>query len=166
MLKITATGNLTNDVELRMNETTGRPYAILRIASDRRYRAQDGSRLTDFISVKVRGPLAEWCAAYAVKGCKITAHGDFETITPGAPMGAQRSGSHGERRSSEMSELSPQAEAKDMELATTKDPTRRPGFLIKATDVDFLSPKRLEDCAQVADPAAGPTSNGAAAQVA
>ena len=34
MLKITATGNLTNDVELKMNETTGKPYAILRIASE------------------------------------------------------------------------------------------------------------------------------------
>mgnify|MGYP001514142651 CR=1 FL=1 len=31
MLKITAIGNLTNDVELKMNETTGKPYAILRI---------------------------------------------------------------------------------------------------------------------------------------
>ena len=113
MLKITATGNLTNDVELKMNETTGKPYAILRIASDRRYRSQDGSRLTDFISIKVRGPLAEWCATYAVKGCKITAHGDFETIT------------------------------------FAEDPTRRPGFLIKATDVDFLSPKRVEDCAEI-----------------
>ena len=29
MLKITAIGNLTNDVELKMNETTGKPYAIL-----------------------------------------------------------------------------------------------------------------------------------------
>lgn len=40
MLKITAIGNLTNDVELKMNEATGKPYAILRIASDRRYRDQ------------------------------------------------------------------------------------------------------------------------------
>ena len=40
MLKITAIGNLTNDVELKVNETTGKPYAILRIASDRRYRDQ------------------------------------------------------------------------------------------------------------------------------
>ena len=39
MLKITAIGNLTNDVELKMNEATGKPYAILRIASDRRYRS-------------------------------------------------------------------------------------------------------------------------------
>lgn len=39
MLKITAIGNLTNDVELKVSETTGKPYAILRIASDRRYEA-------------------------------------------------------------------------------------------------------------------------------
>ena len=121
MLKIAATGNLTNDVELKTQED-GRPYAILRIASDRRYRAKDGTRLTDFISIKVRGPLAERCAAMAYKGCKLAAVGDFETVTFGAPMGAQRSGSHGERRSSEMSELSPQAEAKDMELAPTRPP--------------------------------------------
>lgn len=104
MLKITATGNLTNDVELKMNETTGKPYAILRIASDRRYRDQEGNRLTDFISIKVRGPLAEFCAAYAWKGCKLAASGDFETIT------------------------------------FSDDPTRQPGFLIKATEVELLSP--------------------------
>ena len=52
MLKITAIGNLTNDVELKVSETTGKPYAILRIASDRRYRDRDGNRLTDFISIK------------------------------------------------------------------------------------------------------------------
>ena len=62
MLKITAIGNLTNDVTLKTNETTGKPYAILRIASDRRYKDKDGNKLTDFISVKVRGPLAERCA--------------------------------------------------------------------------------------------------------
>lgn len=38
MLKITAIGNLTNDMELKMNKTAGKPYAILRIASDRRYK--------------------------------------------------------------------------------------------------------------------------------
>ena len=48
MLKITAIGNLTHDVELKMNETTGKPYAILRIASDRRYKDKDGNKLTDF----------------------------------------------------------------------------------------------------------------------
>lgn len=56
MLKIVAIGNLTNDVELKVHEATGKPYAILRIASDRRYRDKEGNRLTDFISIKVRGP--------------------------------------------------------------------------------------------------------------
>lgn len=105
MLKITATGNLTNDVELRSHED-GKPYAILRIASDRRYRDREGNKLTDFISIKVRGALAERCAAFAWKGCKLAASGDFETI------------------------------------CFAEDPTRQPGFLIKATEVEFLSPGR------------------------
>ena len=113
MLKITAIGNLTNDVELKMNETTGKPYAILRIASDRRYKDKDGNKLTDFISIKVRGPLAERCAAFAFKGCKLAAVGDFETIT------------------------------------FADDPIRQPGFLIKATEVEFLSPRRVEESEQV-----------------
>ena len=52
MLKITAIGNLTNDVELKVHEATGKPYAILRIASDRRYRDKEGNRLN---AVKVDG---------------------------------------------------------------------------------------------------------------
>ena len=115
MLKITAIGNLTNDVELKMNESTGKPYAILRIASDRRYRDQSGNRLTDFISIKVRGPLAERCAAFAWKGCKLAAVGDFETIN------------------------------------FEDDPTRQPGFLIKATEVEFLSPRKAEEEPQALD---------------
>lgn len=103
MLKITAIGNLTNDVELKTLDD-GRPYSILRIASDRLYRAKDGSRFTDFISIKVRGRLAERCAAFAYKGCKLAASGDFETIPTG--------------------------------------PDSQPGFLIKANDVEFSSPKR------------------------
>ena len=123
MLKITAIGNLTNDVELKMNESTGKPYAILRIASDRRYRDQAGNRLTDFISIKVRGPLAERCAAFAWKGCKLAAVGDFETIT------------------------------------FEDDPARQPGFLIKAPEVEFLSPRKMDEAAQAMEQ----QSNGEAA---
>ena len=103
MLKIVAIGNLTNDVELKVHEATGKPYAILRIASDRRYRDKDGNRLTDFISIK---------------GCKLAASGDFETIT------------------------------------FADEPERQPGFLIKATEVEFLSPRRVEESA-VSMPADG-----------
>lgn len=108
MLKITATGKLVNDVELRSYED-GRPYAILRIASERRYRAKDGTRLIDHISVKVRGPLAERCAAFAWKGCRLAASGNFETVPTG--------------------------------------PGLQPGFLIKANEVEFLSPKQAETAA-------------------
>ena len=111
MLKINAIGNLTHDVELRKNENSDQPYAILRIASDRRYRDKDGNKLTDFISAKVGGTLAERCAQYAYKGCKLGISGDFETIT------------------------------------FAEEPTRQPGFLIKASDVEFLSPRKVEDTA-------------------
>ena len=68
-----AIGNLTGDPVLKTNEETGKPYAIMRIASDRRYKSPDGEKLTDFISIKVRGVLAERCAEFARKGCKIAA---------------------------------------------------------------------------------------------
>lgn len=112
MLKITAIGNLTRDVELKMDEAVGMPYAILRIASDRRYRDPSGNKITDFISIKVRGPLAERCAAFARKGCKLAASGDFETIV------------------------------------FTEDPSRQPGFLIKANEVEFLSPRPADEEAE------------------
>ena len=109
MLKIFAIGNLTSDIELKKNENEDKPYAIMRIASDRRYRDHNGNRLTDFISIKVRGALAERCAAYLHKGNKIAVTGEFETIT------------------------------------FEEDPTRQPGFLIKATEVEFLTPKKAEE---------------------
>ena len=46
MLKMIAIGNLTGDPVLKTNEETGKPYAIMRIASDRRYKSPDGEKLT------------------------------------------------------------------------------------------------------------------------
>lgn len=117
MLKITAIGNVTNDVEFKKNEATGTGYAILRIASDRKYRDKDGNRLTDFISIKVRDALAERCAEFAYKGCKIAATGDFETIT------------------------------------FADEPERQPGFLVKAYEVEFFSPKKNKEEPKKADEA-------------
>ncbi len=101
MLKIMAIGNLTSDIELKKNGE-GQPYAMLRIASDRRYKDRDGNKLTDFISAKVRGPLAERCTAWGYKGAKVAVVGDFETIT------------------------------------FVGEPGKQPGFMIKASDVQFL----------------------------
>ncbi|MFR4067533.1 MAG: single-stranded DNA-binding protein [Oscillospiraceae bacterium] len=113
MLKMIAIGNLTGDPVLKTNEETGKPYAIMRIASDRRYKSPDGEKLTDFISIKVRGKLAERCAEFARKGCKIAASGDLKR----SPLPRNRS---------------------------------QPGFLLKATEVEFLSPrKELDDAAEL-----------------
>ena len=85
---------------------TNCPYVLL---------DKDGNKLTDYISIKVRGPLAERCAEFAWKGCKLAASGDFETIT------------------------------------FEDEPERQPGFLIKASDVEFLSPRKAEDAAQAVE---------------
>ena len=80
MLKMIAIGNLTGDPVLKTNEETGKPYAIMRIASDRRYKSPDGEKLTDFISIKVRGVLAERCAEFARFGPPIAASTLFSGV--------------------------------------------------------------------------------------
>ncbi len=57
------------------------PYAILRIASDRRYRDKEGNRLTDFISIKVRARWRNAARSLPGRAAKLAASGDFETIT-------------------------------------------------------------------------------------
>ena len=105
MLKITAIGNLTADPSIRTNSATGATYAILRIASDRHYRDRNGDKLTDFVSIKVRSPLAERCAEFLKKSDKIAAYGAFETIV---------------------------------------NDGANAGFLIKAHEIEFLTPKKKE----------------------
>lgn len=108
MLKMTAIGNLTSDPQMRTNTSTGKEYAIMRIASDRRYRDKDGNKYTDFVSIKVYSPLAERCVEHLHKSDKIAANGDFETIT------------------------------------TTQNGVTSTGFLVKANEVEFLSPKKRD----------------------
>ena len=111
MLKAFAIGNVTKDAELKRNARTGRLYCVMRVACDRRYRAPDGSPITDFISVKARDELAEMCADRVRKGDKISVVGDFETVAVG------------------------------------NDPAIQPGFLIKASAVEFLTPRKEEAAA-------------------
>ena len=111
MLKAFAIGNVTKDPELKQDARTRRLYCVMRVACDRRYRAPDGSPITDFVSVKVRDELAELCADHVRKGDKISVVGDFETVVVGS------------------------------------DPASQPGFLIKASMVEFLTPRREEAAA-------------------
>ncbi len=79
MLKIFASGNLTAAPSIRTSNN-GTDYVILRIASVRRYKDRYGDRVTDFVSIKVCGPLADRCAAYLKKSDRIAAYGELETI--------------------------------------------------------------------------------------
>ena len=106
MLKIFATGNVTGNPELRRSGSTGKLRCIMRLACDRRYRTQDGEKITDFISVKAPDALAELCAERVKKGDKIAVFGDFETVV------------------------------------VEDNPERQPGFLIKASAVEFLTPRK------------------------
>lgn len=81
MLKMIAIGNLVHDVELRKSKSGDVSVAVMRIASNRRYRDKDGNKIPDYISIKVRGAVAEYCAKYGRKGDKIAVTGDFETIS-------------------------------------------------------------------------------------
>ena len=81
MLKITAIGNLTNDVELKVNETTGKPYAILRIASDRRYRDRDSNRLTDLSPSRYA---ALWWSAVRSSPGRAASWPQWATLRPSA----------------------------------------------------------------------------------
>jgi single-strand DNA-binding protein len=78
MLNTTIVGHITSDVTLKFN-ADNQAFTTLRIASDRRYRDKDDIRQTDFISVKVWGHLAETCAKYCCKGCRVAVNGDLET---------------------------------------------------------------------------------------
>ena len=111
MLKAFAIGNVTKDPELKQDARTRRLYCVMRVACDRRYRAPDGSAMTDFISVKARDELAEMCAERVKKGDKISVVGDFETVVVG------------------------------------NAPDCQPGFLIKASMVEFLTPRKEEAAA-------------------
>ena len=85
MLKIIANGKLANDVVLKTYEDSGKPYAILRLASHRHYRDKDGNCPMDFVSIKVRGKQAELCARYAHKGCRLLIAGNLETTPSDSP---------------------------------------------------------------------------------
>ena len=111
MLKINVIGNVTSNIEMRTKKGDDVPYAIMRVASARRYRSKGGEKLTDFLTVMVRGNLAERCVQYLTKGDRIAAFGDFETITTPDENGNMR----------------------------------QSGFLIKASDVEFLTNKKREE---------------------
>lgn len=90
--KVIMIGNLTRDVELRYLPS-GSAVATIGIASNRRYKKQDGSQAEEvcFVDVKLFGRTAEVANQYLKKGSKILIEGKltFESWTD--QSGAKRS---------------------------------------------------------------------------
>lgn len=90
--KVILVGNLTRDVELRYMPS-GNAVATLGMATNRRYKKQDGSQGDDtcFIDVKLFGRTAEVANQYLRKGSKVLIEGKLTYETWSDQTGAKRS---------------------------------------------------------------------------
>ena len=78
--KVILVGRLGADPELRYTQS-GTPLASMRIATNRRFKANDGAMVdkTQWHTVKVWGKQAELCEKYLQKGREIFVEGRLET---------------------------------------------------------------------------------------
>lgn len=80
--KVIMIGHLTRDVELKYMQS-GTAFAVLGLASNRKYKKQDGSQCEEvcFIDVKIFGRTAEIANQFLKKGSKVCIEGKltFET---------------------------------------------------------------------------------------
>lgn len=90
--KVVMIGNLTRDVELRYLPS-GAALATIGLASNRRFKKQDGSIADEscFIDVKLFGRTAEIANQYLKKGSKILIEGRLTYETWTDQMGAKKS---------------------------------------------------------------------------
>lgn len=89
MNKVILIGNLARDPDVR---TTGSGTAVttFSIAVDRKYKAQDGSQLTDFFDIVTWRKLAEICGRYLTKGSKVAVVGELQNRSYSTKDGTKR----------------------------------------------------------------------------
>ena len=78
MNKFIGIGNLTKDVDLRTTQS-GKAVASFTIAVNRRFKGQDGEKVTDFFTVVAWNQLGEMCGKYLAKGKKVAVSGELQT---------------------------------------------------------------------------------------
>lgn len=89
MNKAILTGNLAGDVESRTT-SGGIAQCTFRLAVQRRYAAQGGERIADFLTIVCWRQLAENCAKYLSKGRKVLVEGSIQTRSYDAQDGTKR----------------------------------------------------------------------------
>lgn len=90
--KIIIVGNLTRDVDLKYLPS-GSAVSTIGIASNRKYKKQDGSQAEDvcFVDVKLFGRTAEIANQYLKKGSQVLIEGRLSLETWNDQSGAKRS---------------------------------------------------------------------------
>lgn len=90
MNKAILMGRLTKDPEYKQVGAKNTAQALFTLAVDRRYAAQGGERMADFINIVVWGNEAETAAKYLTKGTKIIVEGRIQTRSYDAQDGSKR----------------------------------------------------------------------------
>lgn len=89
MNKVILIGNLTKYPEVRTTNN-GTYVTTFSIAVNRKYKAQDGSQITDFFDIVAWRQLAELCGKYLEKGRKIGIVGELQTRSYESKDGTRR----------------------------------------------------------------------------
>jgi len=89
MNRVILIGNLAADPETRTT-ASGIEQCTFRVAIQRRYAAQNGEKLADFISIVCWRKLAENCSKYLHKGQKVAIEGSVQTRSYDAQDGSKR----------------------------------------------------------------------------
>lgn len=89
MNKVILIGNLSKPPELRTTNN-GTSVCTFSIAVNRKYKAQDGSQITDFFDIVAWRQLAELCGKYLEKGRKIGIVGELQTRSYESKDGTKR----------------------------------------------------------------------------
>ena len=89
MNKVFLIGNLTKDPDVR---TTGSGASVctFSIAVDRRFKAQNGEKVTDFFTIVCWRQLADLCGRYLAKGRKVSVVGELQNRSYEAKDGSKR----------------------------------------------------------------------------
>lgn len=89
MNKVILIGNLTKYPEVRTTNN-GTYVTTFSIAVNRKYKAQDGSQITDLFDIVAWRQLAELCGKYLEKGRKIGIVGELQTRSYESKYGTKR----------------------------------------------------------------------------
>lgn len=89
MNEVTIIGRIATDIELRTTQN-GIAHASFKVAVDRKYKGQDGKKVSDFLQVAAWRQSAEFVSKYGNKGDRVAVHGSIQSRSYDAQDGTKR----------------------------------------------------------------------------